>query len=251
MIASETKTNPMKALRWLVLSLTLILSAGFAAPASAQPAPTRCTSFIFNRTIAGDLLVPQFARCELDEVIVQGDIVVRQGATFLAYNSRFKGTLTSNGFDQVLIEDTRIGGPVHLTNGISTRFGRVVIEDDTRLNDNYIMRVLDTKVAGDLVVRGAGEQLYFCGSAVGGNAWFAHNKAYTLLGGEFPDCAANNVRGDMHVHYNQQQITVANNTVGRNLVCTANDPAPSVYDNQVGGAARGQCASSAPADAGS
>jgi hypothetical protein len=42
---------------------------------------------------------------------------------------------------------------------------------------------------------------------------------------------------------------VANNTVGRNLVCAANDPAPVVYGNQVGGRVRGQCGAGEPVSA--
>ncbi|NJO83949.1 MAG: hypothetical protein HC828_14950 [Blastochloris sp.] len=81
------------------------------------------------------------------------------------------------------------------------------------------------------------------------DARFVNNHGWIAVGGDLTTCAANEVRGSLRVKHNQQTITVANNTVGHDLVCVANEPAPTVYDNHVGGASRGQCNGSEPEEA--
>lgn len=75
---------------------------------------------------------------------------------------------------------------------------------------------------------------------------FAGNEGWVGVGGEPASRAANEVRGHLRVHHNRQALTVANNLVGRDLVCVANDPAPAVFGNRVGGKARGQCGAGEP-----
>lgn len=234
----------MKTIHWLILSLILTLSAGFTVPVSASPASTICTGAFFNMTVPGTLIVPAGAYCELNNVTVRGKVHVRERSTFAVYGGRIDGSLTSSGYELVLIEGASVGGRIRLSGGVSARFEYATLENETRLIDNIDTRLLQTQVTGDLVVRGAREVALLCGATIEGNAWFADHRGELLIGDDPTApayCSANKVSGNLLVYHNRSDTIVANTTVGRNLICTANNPAPLVYGNQVRGKSLGQC----------
>jgi hypothetical protein len=234
----------MNLIKWLMLTLTLILSAGLAAPVAASPAHTRCVGELSNQTIAGDLIVPEGERCELINVTILGDVRVNQRSSLEVIESRIEGSLTGSRFERVSLRDASVGGSVRLTGGSSAELERATVGGDARLVEQVDARVLQSRVTGDLVVRGTGEVALFCGSTVEGDARFSDHRGGLLIGDDpyFAGiCGANEVRGNLRVQHNSSDTIVANTSVGQNLVCTANDPAPIVYGNQVAGSARGQC----------
>jgi hypothetical protein len=186
--------------------------------------------------------------CELDGSTVLGDVRVHRRSTFAAYDSTITGDLQAAYFGLVLLERTQLGGQLQLEHGISGWFEQATLGGGARLLGVSDTRVLHTTVQGNLTVRDAHDQVQFCGSSVTGNARFAGNEGFIHIGGGLASCAANEVRGSLRVHDNRQEITVANNTVGQNLICAANEPAPTVFGNQVGGKARGQCGVNEPVD---
>ena len=236
----------MNVLRWLILSLTLILSAGLAAPVSAGPASISCAGELSNQTIPGDLIVPEGEYCELNSVTVLGDAQVGRRSTLALYGSRIAGALSGSSVELVLLQGASVGGRVHLLGGATAWLEYATVAGDTHITEIVDTRVLQTQLAGDLVVRDGREQVQFCGTTVEGDARFAGNVGWVQIGGDLATCAANEVQGNLRVHHNRLGITVANNTVGQNLVCAANDPAPVVYGNQVGGTVRGQCGAGEP-----
>jgi hypothetical protein len=239
----------MNIMRWLILSLTLILSAGLAAPVLARPAPISCAGELSNLTIPGDLIVPEGEYCELNSMTVLGDARVGRRSTLAVYGGRIAGALSGSSFELVLLQGASVGGRIRLTGGVSAWLEYATVAGDTRITDIVDTRVLQTQLASDLVVRGGREVVQFCGTIVEGDARFASNGGGLQIGGDLATCAANKVQGNLRVHHNQSEITVANNTVGRNLVCAANNPAPLVYGNQVGGSVRGQCGAGEPVSA--
>jgi hypothetical protein len=236
----------MNIMRWLILSLTLILSAGFAAPVSAYPASISCAGVFSNLTIPGDLIVPEGEYCELNSVTVLGDAQVGRRSTLAVYGGRIAGALRGSNVELVLLQGASVGGRIRLVGGATARLEYATVAGDTRIADIVDTRVLQTQLAGDLVVRGGREVVQFCGTTVAGDAQFARNKSWVGIGGDLATCTANEVWGNLRVHHNLGGVMVANNTIGRNLVCAANDPAPAVYGNQVGGRARGQCGAGEP-----
>jgi hypothetical protein len=239
----------MNIMRWLILSLTLILSAGLAAPVSAHPASTTCAGVFSNRTIPGDLIVPEGEYCELNGVTVLGDAQVGRRSTFAIYESRIEGALTGSRFELVLLQGASVGGRIRLEGGATVRLEYATVAEDTRIADIVDTRVLQTQLAGNLVVRGGREVVLLCGTIVEGDAQFAGNKSWVGIGGDLAACGANEVQGNLRLHHNLGGVMLANNTVGRNLVCAANDPAPAVYGNKVGGRVRGQCGVGEPVSA--
>jgi hypothetical protein len=231
----------MNIIRGLALALLLAIVALAATPAQAGPARTVCADVLSNVVVPGDLLVPEGVYCELNNVTVKGDARIHQRSTLAVYDSRIDGDITGSRFELVTVENSSVGGRIQLKSGVSTWIEGSTVEGDVRFSDGHDARVLGSEVLGDLTIRGTHEQVQFCGATVGGDARFASNEGWVFLGGGLEGCSANEVRGTMRVHNNLQDTTVANNTVGRDLVCAANEPAPTVYDNQVSGRARGQC----------
>jgi hypothetical protein len=232
----------MNIIRGLTLALLLAIAALAATPAQAGPARTLCTDVLNDTVVPGDLLVPEGVYCELNNVTVQGDARIQRRSTLAIHDSRVDGDITGSRFELVLLRNATVGGHVRLTSGVSTWIEEgTTVEGDVRFSDGHDARVLGSEVLGDLTIRGTHEQVQFCGATVGGDARFASNEGWVFLGGGLEGCAPNEVRGTMRVHHNLQETTVANNTVGRDLVCAANEPAPTVYDNRVSGRARGQC----------
>lgn len=239
----------MKTIVWHILAALFTLSFAAVSPAAARPAPTRCSNVLSNTVIRGDLLVPERSHCELNGVTVRGDVRLGAGAGFTPYDSRIEGTIAGAEFELLHMLNTNVAGGIRMHSGVRVEIDNATVAGDIRLSDTLDSRVVHTEVRGSLVIRGAREQVQFCGSTVGGNARFADNDGWVSVGGELASCAANVVRGHLRVHHNQQQITIANNAVGRNLVCAANEPAPTVFANQVTGKARGQCGAGEMVDA--
>ena len=242
----------MKTMQRLMLSLSLLVVLGLAPPLSAHPARTNCTGALSNSTIHGDLVVPDGEHCELFDVTVRGQVRVNHRSTLEVIESRIEGSLTGSRFERVSLRDAGVGESVRLNGGVSTELERSTVAGAIRLVDQLDARVLQSRVSGDLVVRGTREVALLCGTTVEGNARFAGHRGGLLIGDDptAPSyCSANQVWGHLRVHHNQSDTIVANTTVGRNLVCAANEPAPAVYGNQVRGTARGQCGAGEPVDA--
>lgn len=234
----------MRVITWLILSLTLITSLGLAAPAAARPAPTTCTGELADLTIPGDLIVPAGENCTLINVTVHGDARVHEGSTLGAHDSRIEGNLTGTDFEHVSVADASVGGRIRLTGGSSAWLERALAEGDVRLSGQVDARVLQSRVTGELVVRGTSEVALLCATTVEGDARFARHRGGLLIGDDPTapgTCGPNEVWGNLLVQQNSSDTIIANTTIGGDLACAANDPAPVLFGNQVAGTGRGQC----------
>lgn len=242
----------MKLITWLIVSLTLFIATGVADSVEARPARTACVGDLSDQTIDGDLIVPARETCTLINVTVRGSVRVDERSGLEVIASRIDGGVTGARFERVSFRDAAVGGPIRLTGGNSAVLERTSVAGATRLVEQVDVRVLESRVQGNLVMLGSREVAMLCGATVEGDARFAEHRGGLLIGDApiLPGfCSANEVWGNLRVHHNQSDTIIANTAVGRNLVCTANDPAPAVYGNTVGGAARGQCGDGAPVDA--
>lgn len=234
----------MKAIAWLILSLFLVLSADLATPAAARPAHTSCVGDLLDQTVAGDLVVPAREACVLVNVTVLGNVRVHEQSGFQAVESRIDGSITGARFEHVVLRDAAVGGPIRLVDGVTAEFELSLLEGPVRLIGQHDARLLESRVTDSLVMRGSSEVALLCGTTVEGDARFSEHEGGLFIGDHpfYPGfCSANEVGGNLRVHHNQSDTIVAATTVGEDLICAANDPAPAVYGNQVGGEARGQC----------
>ncbi|NTU81574.1 MAG: hypothetical protein HGA45_19695 [Chloroflexales bacterium] len=239
----------MKITMQLLLAALLMLSFVIVTPAAARPAPVFCDAVLTDIVIRGDLLVPERSHCELNNVTVLGDVRMRDGAGFTPYDSRIAGSITGAQFELLHLLNSTVEGDIRLRGGVRAELARATVTGDVWLNDLYEAVLLESRVRGALMARGTNGQVQLCGSTVEGDASVVGNSGWIMVGGDLATCATNAVHGTLRVHHNQQAITVANNTVGQNLICAANDPAPTVFANQVRGKTRGQCGGNEPMDA--
>lgn len=242
----------MKAITWLILSLTLFFGSGIAAPVEARQARTSCVGDLSNQTILGDLSVPAGEACVLINVTVRGNVRVHERSGLQAIASRVDGSVSGSGFEHVSFQDASVGGRVRLTDGVTAEFAQSLLEASVRLIGQHDVRLLESRVTGNLVMRGSREVAMLCGTIVEGDARFAEHRGGLLIGDAplLPGvCSANEVWGSLRVHHNQSDTIIAFTTIGRNLVCAANEPAPALYGNTIGGTARGQCGDGAAVDA--
>ncbi len=234
----------MKATAWLILSLTLFLTVGIAAPLEARPARTNCVGDLSDQIILGDLIVPASEACVLINVTVRGNVRVGERSGLQVIESRVEGGVSGARFEHVSFRDASVGGRIQLSDGVTTEFERSRAEGNVRLIGLHDARLLTTRVQGNLVMRASREVAMLCGTTVEGDARLAEHRGGLLIGDApiFPGlCSANEVWGTIRVHHNQSDTVIAFTTIGRNLICAANEPAPAVYGNTVGGTARGQC----------
>ena len=233
----------MKYTRWLILAALAALSVALAPPAAAGRAQTSCHGIIADMTIVGDVVVPERVYCELDNVTVLGHLRVAERSTAALYDSRLAGGIAGVRFEAVLLQNSSAGGDLQLTGGVTAWIEGATVAGDVRLVDNLDTRLNGARLERSLTVLRSRSQVQFCGVSVGGDARFAGNEGWVTIGGDSATCAANQVGGTLRVQRNLQETTVANNTVGGDLICAANAPAPLVFGNQVRGATRGQCVS--------
>ncbi len=180
-------------------------------------------------TVNGSVTVDPGVTCTLDGVVVQGNVTVSSGGSLIGIHAvRTFGSVNATGAQAVSLDTgTRIGGALILdsTGGvqvIAAVGGGISIAGTTGASAG----------SPNVVCASSSRQFQLRTSAPG---------APFSIGG-MPSCAAGNAAsGNMQILNNAGAVTVANNTVGGNLVCTGNTSI-SAASNSVNGAKTGQCA---------
>ncbi len=143
--------------------------------------------------VAGDLIVPDGAWCDLSDVTVTGDLVVGATSGVRVINSTVKGSITATGAASAedphslganVIAYTRVGGDIVITGsavtspwslgplGENTVTGKVLFNnnasDSNVIANTTVTGVLSCQGNGDVTAKDnqAAQQLYQCGSGV-------------------------------------------------------------------------------------
>jgi hypothetical protein len=196
-----------------------IFSLLCAAPIFAQSVTT-CTGQIMGPTvIAGDLTVPAGARCTL--FAVMGQVVEVQG------NVTVEGTLDSWGahFSKNIFA---VGGNVSFRYDASLQKPTIVDGDVLITHSNAFNAI--SSVIPDMPISIMGN-LTVAENGIDPNGNFSFFAYRLKVGGNF--VVSNN---------GGRRISLYNNTVGKNLNCGGNNPAPEGTDN-AGKHKNGQCSS--------
>jgi hypothetical protein len=215
----------------------LLVLATFAMPRLAFAAATECTGVITATTIPGDVVVPSGAFCDLDGVIVQGDVIVQRGGSLsvdaTSTDTLIRGNIRGNGCGYIQLKNTAspairmvVGGDVTIARCTDTAFsGCVGVSTSTPpasvliggsfkcsdISDTCV--ALYCTVAGDVDCSGNAGGCELAASAVGGNAIINDNGALS---------------------------TIANNVIAGALKCNGNAAANGA-GNKVAGTKSGQC----------
>lgn len=271
----------------VAVAANLVVVGLVAGPSQAQQPPSLCSGSAQGLTIAGDLAVPAGAGCELTDITVTGNVVVRADAALLLDGSTVQGDLTLREEAFVSTVDSTVGGTVVLrkalgavlegsevTGGADSRnsgfifsegstFGARVfsangetviysgrVDGDVRTRSDVLTDLHDTVVTGAVNVSAAASGSLVCESEIDGNAVFRDSGELVQIGtGPLADCAFNVFAGRLVLRGNDALIGVGGNVVRDNLVCADNPAQPSGSDNRVRGQATGQCADLGPAAA--
>jgi len=197
-----------------VVGLAFALALASSAPAVA--APTTCTGYVQDMTIAANLDVPAGATCTLVGSVVNGNVTVE--GTMLSYGTRFDKNVTVTG------------GVITIANGnglTSALAGNLTITGSTAMN--YIGCPNKSNIIqGNLTFTGNSGRLYVCEATVQGSV---------------------TVNDNLRVNIDWQGATAADlnrMTVGKNLTCSGNlqsgGPVPVSGGNNTATNKLGQCA---------
>jgi hypothetical protein len=86
-----------------------MLVAATSAPADGTTGRTTCTGPISNTEVTSNLTVPPGAKCELENVVVEGNVSVGQGANLLA-SATIERNLSADGADSVTLLAAEVDG---------------------------------------------------------------------------------------------------------------------------------------------
>jgi hypothetical protein len=117
-------------MRITAATLTAMMALGMAVAALLAVAPVAqaeervCRGTIGAKTV-DNLRVPQGASCTLEGTKVQGTIKVENAANLVAKNVRVIGNVQSQGFKNIKLVGSTVGGSVQLENGLEGGFGNV------------------------------------------------------------------------------------------------------------------------------
>jgi hypothetical protein len=242
------------------LAVGTALAMALPAQATGGRQDVTCDGMIGAQSV-GDVVVADGTACVLDGTKVKGGITVGAGAALDMTNVSVYKDIISNAAGRVSAVDT-LGyagfshtgrGQVRLTN---TGFFRdVTISGEARFTGSGVavggsltattvsrFDVSNSFVLGSLSADQSFNGSNVCGNTVGRDAKVSRGGGAILIGGT-ETCAGNTVAGSVIVDSNNATvISIAGNTVFRDLDCTTNRPAPTVGTNTVRGQKLGQCA---------
>ena len=153
----------------IVPMLAVGLVLGGTSPATAA---ATCNGDISDRTIRGDLVVPEGADCDLTRVVVRGGVTVGANALLQLEDSEIRGPVTATGAASLRLFTSTVRGNVVSTapdifvSAIEVR-GNLTITGGSLVAE---IGVVDTIVRGDLTYSGnAGGFNRIGGNTVDGN----------------------------------------------------------------------------------
>ena len=198
--------------------LTSILLLAIVTPSAplVSAANIECTSDIESGTFDDNVVVPEGETCGLyaltGDITINGNLTVEKGATLLIIGEHYGYSVTITG--------------------------NIKADDAERVSINGV------SVGGNIQVKNTQSGVDLSNSNVVGNVQISDNL-------HFYSVVTSNIGGNLQVMKNSSDLTsayyfnFAGNTVGGNLDCSQNNPAPVSYDfgpNSVTGTKKNQCA---------
>ena len=160
-----------------IAAATLLI--GIAAPAAADEIVCRTT--FTNRTIDGNVLVPERASCVLDNIYVKGNVELRDRSQLVIRNDSFvEGSVQTDGAHRVRIRNSEINGNIQLTGidyvleslVVNTQVGGTIDWEDNVAE--FLVRF--NRVIGDIKVNQNNRRARIFDNIVGGNLQCQENE---------------------------------------------------------------------------
>ncbi len=219
----------------LTATSILALTAGslIATALPADAADRTCRGTIANTTISGNVEVPSGASCTLDNVAVRGDFKLGTGSSVRIYGKGVFGNVQGESAPgNIVIHNTRIYGDVQTKGARSVKITRARVNGNVQAErDRLQLYVANSAIGGDVQTKYM--PLRIESTSVGGNIQHEEGRNSFI--------ARNRVTGDVQVFKNRLTQRVSFNTIGGNLQCKENSPAPVGGSNTVSGSKEAQC----------
>ena len=191
-------------IRFTIVTLAALSFLLGSVPAADAGSVTSCTTTISDKTIDGDLVVPDGKTCDLENVTVTGNVHVGKHAIFFT----------------------------QLTSGSTAILGNVVAVDC------HFVAAVSLFVAGNVQIEACN------GASTPGiaNATISGNFACEF-NPQGCGAVDSTISGNMQINKNSNNTTVRGNYVGGNLQCVGNPSGGlTVSGNTVAGNKQGECA---------
>jgi hypothetical protein len=229
--------------RFAIATLAALGILAGTVPA-ARAGDTTCTMTISNGTINGNLVVPAGNSCTLANVTVTGNVQVGKGATLIVEPNPGQTVTIGGNVQAARCQSVEL---LPLSTGANSVGGNVQIQNCTgRSGYNNVQGVGSVTISGNFACGSNSASCTALFGSVRGNVQVNNNSGGSNEGALV---VRNNGGGNVQVNNNSGSIAaaVAGNTIGGNLQCAGNTPAPpGVSDggvpNTVAGNKQGQCA---------
>lgn len=209
--------------RFLAAAVVFMFAALGVGASDAPAARTACTGEIQGVTITGNLVAGP--GCYLNGgVIVNGNVVVREGGSLDTFDSTINGNVKSHGGTSVAIDF------------YTTVHGNVEIVGSTE--DAGVYR---STIVGNVLLKGTSGYFAANESNISGNLKVSKN---TGDGSFYVDGSfrIDTVGGNVDISNNRGVILLTSNTITRTLNCHDNHPPVTPADGNTAGTAKGECA---------
>ncbi len=185
------------------------------AAAAGKNQNVDCNGSMSFAAVTGNLRVKKGASCTLTDSSVNGNVSVDGGGSLTLNGVTVGGNLSTQGSPVSLVQDST-GAPT----------------------------IVDGNV--DIANAPAGPANVICGAMIDGNLNVHNNNATSWIGVGGSCTSGNSISGNVQVSNNKvsggPSAVVGGNTIGKNLNCNGNNPAPTGSGNTVSGNNNGQCA---------
>ena len=175
-----------------------------------------CDTSVINQTIDANIVVPKDAVCDLDTVIVNGNINIEQNATLETEDSTFNGDIEgTNGCVLEQLARAIVNGNISMVNceGVN-------IDDQNEINGNVLIQgatvfIFNSEINGNLIIVRSEDVLLEGPIPVEGNVSILRNNIVV-----FDDDIA--IGGNLKV-LNNGEVKIEDTTVDGNATCVKND----------------------------
>lgn len=220
------------------LTAGLMVAATAAAGtvmATAEPAAAArtCSGSLKNTTVSGDLYVPAGSTCTAYGVDVHGSIQVARGATLRFSTGDVDGNVQGESAPHtVSVYNSTVEGDVQSKSARYVKVQGSVIDGNVQTERTVEgQHVVTSRVGGDIQSKYTNTRVDK--NRVGGNVQHTVGRHLSLR--------SNVIGGDAQVEKNRYWQRIYGNTIGGNLDCKENSPAPVGSGNRVYGSKTGQC----------
>jgi hypothetical protein len=217
-----TRASVRQHMRAMIAFASAGLAFATVGIGSARAAATICDGSLFG-PVSGNVVVPAGAGCTMSATVT-GNVTLEEGAGLLSNDTTIGGNLIGKNAGQISLDFVAVHGNVRMSGDPSNPTVAAALT-----------QIAFSTIDGSVDVSGAAILELGAGTTVGKNVTLTDGTGVLTVDSIY-------VAGSMTVNGNAPGAQITNNTIGKNLSCSGNALPITVFSNNVGGNASGQCA---------